>query len=282
MNVIAVVDGTVIASHSLVPDPASTRFTKARFTFGNTREGQLQLHFYTHSEGAFEIENIILEEMGVPENVTSYVNSLGNGTVCPYRLIHSFDVSAEPPSSTQTKFCIAENLCATPIAHLVSHIIRVKDFDEACDILGNPSISFNPATDALVQLPELCQPNELSPGTATILSSRANKVSIQCMTEGRSFLVFSDSYDEGWKAEVNGETVAVFRTNGLVKGVFVPKGQSIVEFSYTPPGLRIGIAISVGSLFLLMLIALAPIVSTVLPARLRKAVESGTNVLTKL
>jgi hypothetical protein len=49
-----------------------------------------------------------------------------------------------------------------------------------------------------------------------------------------SFLYFSDNWDAGWKAFLDGKSCAVYRADYIGKAVFVPTGNHTVEFRYTP------------------------------------------------
>lgn len=64
-------------------------------------------------------------------------------------------------------------------------------------------------------------------------------------------VVFSVPYDSGWSATVNGEPVTVEKVNGGLCAVYVNKGTCNVEFTYTTPGMKLGIICSVGGIALL-------------------------------
>jgi len=51
-------------------------------------------------------------------------------------------------------------------------------------------------------------------------------------------LVYNDSYTTSWKAFIDGENAGLMRANQAFKGIKVPAGEHIVEFSYHPPGDR--------------------------------------------
>ena len=59
-----------------------------------------------------------------------------------------------------------------------------------------------------------------------------------------SFLVLSEADYPGWQASVDGTAAPIYRTNGIVRGVFVPAGQHTVRFWFVPPGLAQGQALS--------------------------------------
>jgi uncharacterized membrane protein YfhO len=45
----------------------------------------------------------------------------------------------------------------------------------------------------------------------------------------------------GWKATVDGRSAPIVRTNGLVQGVYVPRGEHLVRLSFEPPGFWWGV-----------------------------------------
>ncbi|MEJ7839529.1 MAG: YfhO family protein [Thermomicrobiales bacterium] len=66
-------------------------------------------------------------------------------------------------------------------------------------------------------------------------------ISVESNTGGDGLLVFSEVYDKGWNAYVNGEKVDLLRTNHALRGVPVPAGEHTVELKYEPIELRIGL-----------------------------------------
>lgn len=83
--------------------------------------------------------------------------------------------------------------------------------------------------------------SKLSQGTARIIEYNPNKVSIKAVTKGDAFLVLTDNYYPGWKATVNGKNAKIYKANYSFRGVFVPKGESNVIFTYVPLSFYIGI-----------------------------------------
>lgn len=58
----------------------------------------------------------------------------------------------------------------------------------------------------------------------------------------------SDTYYPGWHATIDGRPAHIYRANFLFRAVCVPAGEHVVEFAFTPPGFRIGLAISILSM----------------------------------
>ena len=62
-----------------------------------------------------------------------------------------------------------------------------------------------------------------------------------------ALLVISHGWQQGWSATVDGNDAPLVRADGLVLGVPVPAGHHEVKVTFTPPGLRLGAAITVAS-----------------------------------
>ena len=61
-------------------------------------------------------------------------------------------------------------------------------------------------------------------------------------------LVLSDTYYPGWKADLDGKPVQIFRANGVMRAVAVPAGPHTIRFEYAPRSFQLGAAISLSSL----------------------------------
>lgn len=71
-------------------------------------------------------------------------------------------------------------------------------------------------------------------GGVKIISYTPNLMSIQVKTESPALLFLSDNFYPGWKAMVNGKETKIYRADYSFRAVVVPRGDSLVEFSYVP------------------------------------------------
>jgi hypothetical protein len=98
-------------------------------------------------------------------------------------------------------------------------------------------------------------------GSARMLASSDNSATIRARANAPSFLVWSMTFDVGWHATVTGSNgvVAVVKVHrvGLLDAVAVPRGLSVVRFTYTPAGFSTGLALSLLALGALLIGALA-------------------------
>ncbi|MCS7001250.1 MAG: YfhO family protein, partial [Dehalococcoidia bacterium] len=60
------------------------------------------------------------------------------------------------------------------------------------------------------------------------------------------YLVVTDTYYPGWRARVNGVETPIHRANYLFRGIVIPAGEHVVEFTYEPPLFWLGFQITLG------------------------------------
>lgn len=59
--------------------------------------------------------------------------------------------------------------------------------------------------------------------------------------DNEELVVFSVPYDSGWSAQVDGESVEIDKVNGAFVAIRVPAGTHEIVFTYTTPGLKLGL-----------------------------------------
>jgi uncharacterized membrane protein YfhO len=76
---------------------------------------------------------------------------------------------------------------------------------------------------------------------------------------GGGWLILTDAWDPGWTVEIDGEAAVVHIANGFQRAVKLETGAKQVRWFYTPPGLWLGLLVSlVSSLCLLLMAWLVP------------------------
>lgn len=68
---------------------------------------------------------------------------------------------------------------------------------------------------------------------------------------GGGVLVLTDAYYPGWRATVDGADATIYPANYAFRGVLLPPGQHVVEFTYQPMSFAAGLAVTGISLLLL-------------------------------
>jgi len=139
---------------------------------------------------------------------------------------------------------------ALPRAYLVQDV-QVLSAETIFDAVINGN--FDPAATALIETgpPDWWTTpanDALSSASAQITDYQPNQVSIEVDGPTPSFLVLADGYDSGWNVYVDGERQPLYRTNYVVRGVFLPEGHHLVEFIYQPVTFRVGATITLISI----------------------------------
>jgi hypothetical protein len=158
---------------------------------------------------------------------------------------------------------IYENQDCLPRWYCVSDVFNVDSIEDAF----NFSREIDPAETAIVNVdvvvdisrapePPGWEPPE--PGTVDLVSYTSDEVILDVESDSGTYLVFSDTYYPGWRAWIDGKPAEISRTNGIIKGIWVPEGRHTVRFLYDPLSYKIGWALAILGLMLIPL-AIKPV-----------------------
>jgi len=86
-----------------------------------------------------------------------------------------------------------------------------------------------------------------NPHAVRWLADEPAVASLEVEVASPGLLVVNDTWADGWTATIDGESEAIARVNGLVRGVPVLAGRHLVEMRYRPPGLATGALLSLAS-----------------------------------
>lgn len=137
------------------------------------------------------------------------------------------------------QFFIYENTDFLPRVFLVPDV-RVLPEEEILQAIQTEE--FNPREVAfLEEEPEVNLTRETPlTGTVEIVEWTPNRVVVEAEANEPSLLVFSENYYPYFKAEVDGEEAKVYRTNYILRGVFVPQGRHTITFYFDTSLVRLG------------------------------------------
>lgn len=95
-------------------------------------------------------------------------------------------------------------------------------------------------------------------GTIELTSYSPEVMKYSASMASPQLAVFSEIfYTGGWKAFVNGEEVPIIRANYLLRAIFIPAGNSEIEFRFEPTSYRYGkMVAAIGSIFVILLVLL--------------------------
>jgi len=197
-----------------------------------TYGSDIYFRIFTNSDG-----EVALKDLGIHE-VVRYYN---------YETVYSDGYTL-----------ILENKNFIPRFYFVSEVRGINSLEEVKDILWEEDIfgdyyKFDPKTIALVQGIDFNRRKFNTEDTnVDIIEYKNNKVTLETISEDDSFLIFSDNYYPGWKAYIDNIETKIYRTNGIIKGIYIPKGKHAVIFKYIPSYFWIGAAVSLSTFILVI------------------------------
>lgn len=89
-------------------------------------------------------------------------------------------------------------------------------------------------------------------GTASVVHYDDHRVEIRTVADERRLLVLTDVHYPGWEVAIDGQPASLYRANFAFRAVSVPAGSHTVTFEYRPGSVRVGLAISLGALLMLV------------------------------
>ena len=94
----------------------------------------------------------------------------------------------------------------------------------------------------------------MAAGKAFITSYRPDHIIIKTESSGPGYLVLSEIFYPGWKVFVDGQPKRVSRCNYLFRMIELPEGHHVVRFVFDPLSIKIGIGITIFTLFMCLII----------------------------
>ncbi len=82
--------------------------------------------------------------------------------------------------------------------------------------------------------------------TYSIEKYNYNSIAIKAAADSPGILYWSDGYDKGWHAYINGKEVPIYRANINFKAINIPAGNSNIDFTYEPFLFKMGLYLFYG------------------------------------
>ncbi len=157
------------------------------------------------------------------------------------------------PTKPYADYRVFENLRAMPRVWLVS-TARTEWEGDQLKLMRGQLAGFDPLATVLVDhetsakldssLFQTASASNDSTGKASIINRSPIRMTIETEATKASLLILSEMFYPGWKALIDGREVEVLRVNYNLRGVSIPAGKHLVEFSYRPKSITIGAAIT--------------------------------------
>ena len=149
---------------------------------------------------------------------------------------------------------IFENPHALPRAFVVGRASLATDDAAAVNTLTDSGLDYRQAVlvhDPRDLMPAGGEPDEPT-GTAEVVDDTGDNVTVRATLERPGYLVLADQYYPGWRVEVDGRPERLLRVDYLLKGVHLEPGEHTVRFRFRPASFRVGLAVTLAGLVLLL------------------------------
>ena len=138
---------------------------------------------------------------------------------------------------------VLENPEALPRAWVV-HDVRQVTPGAALEQLASGSV--DPRTTALIEEapPPVTMPAEPSVDRVVFLEHEPDRVEVHVTNAAAGMVVFSEIFDPGWQASVDGVATPIHLVNHVLRGIPLGAGSHRIELRYETPALLLGMAIT--------------------------------------
>ena len=80
--------------------------------------------------------------------------------------------------------------------------------------------------------------------SAQVIAFTANEISLRAYAAGDGLLVLSEVNYPGWQASLDGAPTRLVTANGILRGIWLPPGEHVIQLWYAPLTFRAGLAAS--------------------------------------
>ena len=94
--------------------------------------------------------------------------------------------------------------------------------------------------------------NERRKSQISLLKNKSQEKIYSIKSNKPGFVVFSEMFYPGWKAEINNKEVDLYKVNFILRGLFVPEGTNQIKFYFKPSSLKYGSIFQVLSIIVLL------------------------------
>jgi hypothetical protein len=153
-----------------------------------------------------------------------------------YLIFREPPVAELPVILHEDDYWIAENRDALPRAYVPHSVRVVKDDKQALAQMAG--FDFDPRQTAVVT-DDLDLPATMK-GTASVRYPTPERAELGVEMQTDGFVLLSDLWDPGWRAELDGAACPIYRADVALRGFRVPAGKHRIVCTYDPQSVRTG------------------------------------------
>jgi len=168
---------------------------------------------------------------------------------------------------------VIENRNALPRAWIVHEAQQVAPGEALAPLAAG---TVDPRQVVLVEEPPpaMAQPSDPAADRATVTTYEPDGLRLQTRTIAPGLLVLSEVAYPAWRAYVDGEPVEILTANHILRAIPIPPGEHTVEFRFESRALRLGVAISLLAVLVLLGLLATAAWHRYLPSSRRRTVVS--------
>ena len=153
--------------------------------------------------------------------------------------------ATEPaPLYQDARWKVYENPKAYPRAWIVHETVVEASEDAVFRRLDDSSINLRRAAVLKTSLPQSLAPAPQADEPVRFRSYEADRMTLDADAGSVGLLVLSEIYYPGWRATLNGKPVAIYRADGALRGILLPRGTCRITIEYVPVSFYAGAALS--------------------------------------
>jgi len=227
------------------PDVAS-RVRHHRAPIATTRDLPSPTHVY--AANLVFPRPITISEITIQQVEPSVQLAVPEVVAVPAQPVDRYQKAGELDGAT-----LYRNKLALPRVLLVPGAEVVATPEEALQRLQSPD--FDPNREVVLEGsggPTIQATGTAGIGQAKIVARSNNAVQLSVHAASSGFLLLNELSYPGWNAYLDGKQVKVWRANYLFRAIEVSPGEHDVEFRFEPDSLKLGLALSLSTLALLL------------------------------
>jgi Bacterial membrane protein YfhO len=134
---------------------------------------------------------------------------------------------------------------ALPRTYVVTHAVGRSGSEDLRPFVTG---ELDPRSAVIVEAEETAPPLDGAVARMAAIDERPDRLRAEVEANAAGWLVWVNTYDPGWRADLDGGSAPVLRANHAFMAIAFPPGRHVVELRYRPPSVFAGLLLSVSGL----------------------------------
>jgi len=148
------------------------------------------------------------------------------------------------PLYQDARWKVYENPQGFPRAWIVHETVAEASPNAAFRRLDDSSVNLRRVAVLEAPLPQSLAPATQTDEPVRFRSYETDRMVLDAEAGSAALLVLSEIYYPGWRAALNGKPVAIYKVDGALRGILLPRGTSRITLEYAPVTFYAGGALS--------------------------------------